>query len=77
MTIAKLIKELTKLQETLGPRAIVTVDVKGTQNLAAEDWSHVSVQSVQSEVMRWAKDDSWELKDGSERLRHVVVLNGE
>lgn len=78
MTISKLIKELEKLKSKVGPSAQVTICKSGMRNLdLGDDYTHCSLQNIQSNWIRFSIDDNYELKDGSERLRHVVVLNGE
>lgn len=74
MTISKLIKELEKIKKNNGPRTQVTICKKGMSNLDNSDYSHISIQSIQSAWIRWSVDDSWELKDGTERMRYVAVL---
>lgn len=77
MTITKLIKQLEALKEKVGPLAQVTIDKRGVTNMSHDDWSHCIVTSVQTDAILWEKDGSTELANGQERIRTVVVLNGE
>lgn len=77
MTITKLINELEKFKKKHGPRTQVTIDKKGMLNLSREDYTHTGIQSVQSSSILWAVEDDVCRKDGSERWKTVVVLNGE
>lgn len=77
MTVSKLIKELEKLKKKHGPRTQVVVSKKGMASLGQEEWSHIGVQSATQETILWMIDDNWERKDGSERYKTVVTINGE
>lgn len=78
MTVAKLIKELEKLQKQFGARTEVVVDLQGTINNKLDYWhSHISVNTIQQDTICWFKDDDCLLADGSERMKSVIVLNGE
>jgi len=77
MTIARLIKELQKIQAAHGSRTKVTVSKDGMKNLDNPDYSHITVQSVMPEAIVWNVDDNPYLADGSERIRVTAVINGE
>lgn len=74
MTVNQLIKKLEKVREKHGKRAAVVIDWKTFQN---DDYSHTNVKDIEVEVIPWAKDDSFERADGTERLGTVVTLKGE
>lgn len=76
MTVGKMIKELQKLSDKYGSRATVVIDwseLKHNRSLL-DDYSHWAISEIKSERILWAKDDSFELADGSERTKQVVSI---
>lgn len=75
MTVNQLIKKLERIRDQYGKRLPVCVDMVGAENSRPDDmYSHISVNTVDVEAIPWAKDDSFERADGSERIRMVVTL---
>lgn len=74
MTINQLIKALEKIQTKHGKRIRVVVDRLGVENSMPGEYSHCEVNTVDTDTIIWAINDSFELADGSERTRKVVVL---
>jgi hypothetical protein len=74
MTLNAFIKELQKLQKKGHGKSHVTVDVRHFASVS-DDYSHFSVAEVSTDVIRFEKDDSFFLADGSERMKAVVVLS--
>lgn len=76
MTIRKLIRLLEKAENKIGPRARVTLDFKEVKvGVMAFDYSHWELNCFDVQTIPWAEDDSFELADGSERMKTVVVLS--
>ena len=76
MTIRKLIRLLEKAEKKIGPRANVTVDFSEVKaGMTGSDHSHWTLNCFDVATIPWAIDDSFELEDGSERMRTVVVLS--
>jgi uncharacterized membrane protein len=73
MTTKELIKLLEKIDKK-APRCTVVVDWQSFDS--CDEYSHVPVASAKVQNIRWAVDDKFELADGSERTKNVVVLSG-
>lgn len=72
MTLRKLIATLQRLEAS--ERAPVVVKLEAFR-VANEMYSHWEISDVTLETIRWGKDDSFELKDGTERTKQVVVIS--
>ena len=75
MTLFQLIKKLQKLEGQVGPRAHVVFEVKKIVDNHNDDYTHSNVKEIEADLIRWSVDDNWELADGSERMKRVVVLS--
>lgn len=77
MTVQGLINKLEKIKKAHGPRTRVTLDLEELKWLASFgiDYSHWELNCIDTEVINWAVDDSVYLRDGTERLKLVVVLS--
>lgn len=73
MTINQLIKKLQKIQDKHGKRVTVCINTSETKNYSA-DFSHHDLNVVEVDVIRWSKDDNYELADGSERMKKIVSV---
>lgn len=73
MTLGKLIKRLQLIESKFGSRKNVVVDLREAREIG-DEFTHWSVLTVSDETIPWAKDDNFELADGSQRTRHVVVI---
>ena len=75
MTIRGLINELKKIEEVVGERAYVTIDLTEFREIGKE-YSHWKLHKVDDDVIPWPGiDGERENKDGTEKMRHVVVLS--
>ncbi len=77
MTIQGLINKLEKAKKKLGKRARVTIDLREVRNGPgmAEEYTHWELNCLNTETIPWAVEDSFELEDGSDRQKTVVVLS--
>ncbi len=77
MTIRKLIRLLEKAEKKIGPRARVTLDLNELRDSSRpfDGYTHWEINCFSTETIPWAIDDSFELEDGSERYRTVVVMS--
>lgn len=76
MTIRKLIRLLEKAEKKMGPRAKVTLDWREVHEATeGYDYTHYELNCFDTAMIRWAEDDSFELANGEERMRSVVVLS--
>lgn len=78
MTIQALINKLEKAKKKIGTRAHVCLDLREIREsfwIKNEEYSHMDLNVFGVESIRWEKEDSFELADGSERIRTVVVLS--
>lgn len=73
MTVKELIKKLEKFVPESGKSPEVCIEWRSFEN---DDYSHSSIESVDSKVINWSVEDSVYLADGSERQRLVVELRG-
>lgn len=71
VTIKKLIAKLQRME--VSERAPVVVDMTEFR-LVSDDYTHWKIHDCKTETIRWSKDDSFELKDGTERTKEVVVI---
>lgn len=75
MTLFQFIKKLQKLEKQIGPRAHVVFEVKKIVDNHNNDYTHANVNEIEADQIRWSINDKWELADGSERMKQVVVLS--
>lgn len=79
MKLRSLIRLLQKLEVEVGRHAEVTIDLRKTANVTtheAEGLSHWGISEITTDYIRMrGDDDSFYLKDGSERMRTVVVIS--
>lgn len=76
MTINQLIKKLEKIQAKHGKRVTVVANLEAMRNSTPDDFTHCTFKHVEFEMLPWAVEDSFELADGSERIRRVVSIGG-
>lgn len=72
MTVAALIRKLTKISNRVGPRATVVVRLEEFR-LVGEEFSHWGIHDVEDESIPWTFPTR-ELSDGSERMKVVVSI---
>lgn len=60
--------------DELSSRTTVVVELS-TFRYIGREYSHWGIQDCKVKTMRWVRDDSFELADGTERTRTVVVIS--
>lgn len=77
MTVNQLIKKLEKIRDRHGKRVHVCIDMGEAKVNSSiyTDYSHWSAGDVSVDYIRWEKEGSCELADGSERLRKIVSIS--
>ena len=73
MTIKQLIKELQRLEKKVPRGTPVVIE---HSNFGKTNYSHDNFDELQIENISWAIDDSFELADGSDRMKTVVTIKG-